>query len=84
MWIRSQNRKILIQCNNFYIDEKCGKEGSLYWVRGYYNDCPEEESYLLGVYNSLSVALDVLDSIQGRIIAKSSVYQMPLDEEDES
>ena len=86
MWFRSQNRKTLIQCNNFYIEEKYGKEGSLYWILGFYEYCSDEEedSFLLGVYNSLSTALNILDRIQYHIEAKTRVYQMPLDEGDES
>lgn len=86
MWIRSQNRRCLIQCNEFYIDEKHRKEGTAYWILGVYKEClnEEEDACLLGVYNSLSTASDILDCIQGHIIAKSPVYQMPVDEEDES
>lgn len=86
MWIRSQSRRCLIQCDEFYIDEKYGKEGPVYWILGAYQGClnEEENACFLGVYNSLSTASGILDRIQGHIIAKSPVYQMPLDEEDES
>lgn len=84
MWVRSQNRKYLVKCNIFYIDEKYGKEGPLYWIIGLNSDCSEEGSGLLGIYDSLSTALDVLCSIEGRIVAKCPVFEMPVDKEDES
>lgn len=70
MWVRSQDRKILTDVHNLYIDDI-----NQIW------DC----SALLGKYLSEEKALKVLDEIQELIYfnAKDNgfTYQMPQDEE---
>jgi hypothetical protein len=70
MWVRSQDRKILTDVHNLYIDDI-----NQIW------DC----SSLLGKYSSEEKALKVLDEIQELIYfnAKDNgfTYQMPQDED---
>ena len=73
MWVRSQDRKILIEIHNLDIDDI-----NQIW------DC----SSLLGKYSSEEKALKVIDEIQELIYfnAKDNgfTYQMPQDEEVEA
>lgn len=67
MWIRSQDRKILIEINNLDIDDI-----NQIW----------DGSSLLGKYSSEEKALKVLDEIQKRTeYLYPKVFQMPQDDE---
>ena len=74
LWIRSQNKDILIKCNSIELDDH-----STYceiWVNGF--------DKLIGNYKSEKRALEVLDEIQ-KIIKwcqddfDDYVYEMPLE-----
>lgn len=77
MWIRSQDRKALLNVNQVLISPKC---------RYYINDSLGEESNVLGVYSTEEKALKVLDEIQELIHFNAKyhngfTYQMPQDED---
>ena len=74
MWIRSQDRKALLNVNQVLISPSV--DGSIYYI----NDSLGEESNVLGIYTSEEKALKVLDWIQNQIEYKNvEVYQMPQD-----
>lgn len=58
MWIRSQDRKALLNVNQVLISPSV--DGSIYYI----NDSLGEESNVLGVYSTEEKALKVLDDIQ--------------------
>jgi len=74
MWIRSQDRRMLIKVNFAYVPsyeayyEACGKRRSI-WVH------TENDSFSVGTYATQERALEVLDEIQHTIC--HHVYQMP-------
>lgn len=73
MWIRSQDRKALLNVNQVLISHKC---------RYYINDSLGEESNVLGVYSTEEKALKVLNDIQEfNECTYSEMFQMPADEE---
>lgn len=74
MWIRSQDRKALLNVNQVLISPSV--DGSIYYI----NDSLGEESNVLDIYTSEEKALKVLDWIQNQIEYKNvEVYQMPQD-----
>lgn len=94
MWIRSQDRKALLNVNQVLISPSV--DGSIYYI----NDSLGEESNVLGVYSSHEKALKVLDEIQTCIMTEhhyhtddanctrrfftkewKETYQMPQDED---
>ena len=66
MWIRSQDKEILIKASSFRICEFCehGKVGVQYSIDG---ECANGDTYELGVYSTKEKAIKVLDMIQKRI-----------------
>ena len=76
MWIRSQDRKALLNVNQVLISPSV--DGSIHYI----NDSLGEESNVLGVYSTEEKALRVLDWIQNQIEYKNvEVHQMPQDED---
>lgn len=94
MWIRSQDRKALLNVNQVLISPSV--DGSIYYI----NDSLGEESNVLGIYTGEEKALKVLDEIQGKIECpypskvtpafgtncyhlseKGKFYEMPADED---
>ena len=90
LWIRSQNKKELIQCDNFslnYPDEFYTNNTRL--INNYEIVCyPFEHSHcILGEYSTEEKALEVLDMIEThledleyKIHNREVVFQMPDDE----
>lgn len=78
MWIRSQDRKALLNVNQVLISPSV--DGSIYYI----NDSLGEESNVLGFYSSLEKAMRVMDEIHGNLnefdLEGTVVYQMPNDE----
>ena len=95
MWIRSQDRRALLNVNQVLISPSV--YGSIYYI----NDSLGEESNVLGVYSSKEKAKKVLDEIQeaiedtfyynienlgcGSYALKKGceIYEMPQDEDSE-
>jgi hypothetical protein len=94
MWIRSQDRKALLNVNQVLISPSV--DGSIYYI----SDSLGEESNVLGIYTGEEKALRVLDEIQGKIerpypskvtpafgtncyclSEKGQFYEMPADED---
>lgn len=76
MWIRSQDRKALLNVNQVLISPSV--DGSIYYI----NDSLGEESNVLGVYSTEEKALLVLDIIQENLeYPYYEVFQMPTDTE---
>ena len=75
MWIRSQNKELLIKCNDIAIENN--------QIIGYFDKETEYEN--LGTYKSKERAIEVLDEIQELISNLSGrdsyqyypIYQMP-------
>lgn len=93
MWIRSQNKKYLINCKNLGIRKMQNK-----YVVALISEC--SDFYTLGSYSSEEKALKVLDEIQTCIMTEhryhtddenctmrfftkewKEIYQMPADED---
>lgn len=64
LWIRSQNREILMCCNDISIVNysEFGKKAKVYKIVGYFDKNTEYEE--LGSYKTKERALEVLDEIQ--------------------
>ncbi len=76
MWIRSQDRKALLNVNQVLISPSV--DGSIYYI----NDSLGEESNVLGIYTSEEKALKVLDAIEESLeYPYNEVFEMPQDEE---
>lgn len=76
MWIRSQDRKALLNVNQVLISSSA--DGSIYYI----NDSLGEESNVLGIYTSEEKAFKVLDMIQENLeYPYYNVFQMPTDNE---
>lgn len=79
MWIRSQDRKSLLNVNQVLISPSV--DGSIYYI----NDSLGEESNVLGVYTGEEKALKVLDQIQYNIELfeheLTMVFKMPQDDD---
>lgn len=76
MWIRSQDRKALLNVNQVLISPSV--DGSIYYI----NDSSGEESNVLGIYTGEQKALKVLDDIQEfNECTYSEMFQMPQDDE---
>lgn len=76
MWIRSQDRKALLNVNQVLISPSV--DGSIYYI----NDSLGEESNVLGVYSTEEKALKVLDRIEELIQYQYKLtFCMPADDE---
>lgn len=79
MWIRSQDRRALLNVNQVLISPSV--DGSIYYI----NDSLGEESNELGIYTGEEKALKVLDQIQYNMEPfehePTMVFQMPADED---
>lgn len=76
MWIRSQDRKALLNANQVLISPSV--DGSIYYI----NDSLGEESNVLGVYSTEEKALRVLDMIEKvSMYQGNTLFQMPQDED---
>lgn len=76
MWIRSQDRKALLNVNQVLISPSV--DGSIHYI----NDSLGEESNVLGVYSTEEKALKVLNDIQEfNECTYSEMFQMPQDDE---
>ena len=74
MWIRSQDKRLLINVSNVYVG---GMEDNveIYQIG-------EQFNYQLGRYSSLEKALKVLDAIENSLeYPYNTVFQMPQDDE---
>lgn len=86
MWIRSQDKTVLVKVFDFRVDCCIGLDGE-YYIQG--NLDSNYDSYILGTYKSKERAIEVLDEIQKKIIdfefgkanecliSNEVVYQMP-------
>lgn len=88
MWVRSQNKKSLVDVKGFYIDDNYShlkdywKENKYTIVGWAYEPSTEDNQRFLGMYNTKEKAMSVLDELQCRIArSESGVFQMPEDEE---
>lgn len=78
MWIRSQDRKALLNVNQVLISPSV--DGSIYYI----NDSLGEESNVLGIYTGEEKALLVLDMIEKvSMYPGNTLFQMPADEDEE-
>ena len=66
MWIRTQDREMLMDCNAVGIGLEDNK--SIY-----------SNGYVLGTYSSKERALEVLDGIQYALDSELAVFEMPLE-----
>ena len=66
MWIRTQDREMLMDCNAVGIGLEDDK--SIY-----------SNGYVLGTYSSKEQALKVLDNIQYALDSELAVFEMPLE-----
>lgn len=76
MWIRSQNKKSLLNVNQVVINNT--KDESEYYIHGY----SERGIDILGIYSSECKALMVLDMIESYLqYSHNIVLEMPQDDE---
>lgn len=93
MWVRSQDKLDLINCNAFYIEKTCSSNE--------WNVCERDRYEMVGKYSSKEKALKVMDMVQSFIealakveitsnmivrdnnnkIINNMIFQMPLDSE---
>ena len=65
MWIRSQDKTVLVKVFDFRVDCCIGLDGEFY-IQG--NLDSNYDSYILGTYKSKERAIEVLDEIQEGMI----------------
>lgn len=75
LWIRNQNKKLLIKCNNVIIDEYLDSHID---IRQYNS---ESGSFKLGSYESVERAKEILDEIQ-KILSYRIIQSKPLNTND--
>lgn len=79
MWVRSQDKRRLIKCNNLSIKNGVGLLVGKFTI--------EESGITLGIYSNEKKALKVLDMIEGAIQQTEfphhiyPIFQMPQDSE---
>lgn len=66
LWVRTQNKKQLIKCENIYIDN-VGYISQTYYINA--------DSIRLGEYKTEERALEVLNEIQNIIKPRSDIFQ---------
>lgn len=74
MWIRSQDKEILAECNAVVINPS---DNSDYYIYAY---CKNDRVYL-GHYSTREKALKVLDDIEDYAARGYDFYRMPQDDE---
>lgn len=75
MWVRSQDRKLLIDVDNIYVGMGFGDKVEIYKIGEHFN-------YHLGWYSDEKKALKVLDAIEDSLESPYNyVFQMPQDKE---
>ena len=76
MWIRSQDKEVLLNVNQVAINNT--KDESEYYIHGY----SERGIDILGIYSSECKSLMVLDKIESYLeYSHNIVFQMPQDDE---
>ena len=78
MWIRAQDKTILLDCDSFAVEDHSGKH-EVITLSG-----KSGISISLGIYSSFRKALKVLDEIQEHINSNADMFQMPQDEDVEA
>lgn len=77
MWVRTQNKKALVDVKAFDIVKRREKIYIIGYLKSINDNC-----FNLGIYKTEEKAMSVLDDLQCRIArTESGVYQMPEDEE---
>ncbi len=75
LWIRSQDKKNLINCARIWIEGSGIRYKETNYVRGSTYDYNND--YVLGEYSSKQRALEVLDAIQYALSTKNELFEMP-------
>ena len=85
MWVRSQDKRYLVDVKRCFISSYYHKHQDKYRIAGLICESQMEGSiWALGTYKTEEKAMSVLDELQFRIArSESGVYQMPKDEADE-
>ncbi len=78
MWIRSQEKSLLINAEVFYIEERFEVEEKRKYFKIY--AAKDNDRYSLGIYTSREKANSILTRI-GRFVNSERVFYMPADEE---
>jgi hypothetical protein len=77
MWVRSQDKRLLIDADKIFVSKKDDSKYEIFNIGETYN-------YTLGFYSSLEKAMRVMDEIHGNLnefdLEVTVVYQMPNDE----
>lgn len=79
MWVRSQDKKSLVDVKGCFID--CSWKENEFEIAGTCQSSSEGKLWLLGTYKAKVNAMSVLDDLQCRIArSESGVFQMPKDD----
>lgn len=70
MWVRSQNKSALVNCDNFCIKSEIAYDGTYYEIKSSVND----KIYTLGVYSYKEDVLEVMNEIQDLINNNSKKF----------
>ena len=89
IWVRSQDKEILVEASNFRIFEGLDKGKVSYYTVDIDSDLPQHPfTFELGKYSTKEKAIKVLDMIQGLILytyyggtEPKKLFQMPQDDE---
>ena len=90
IWVRSQDKEMLVEASNFRIFEGLDKGKVSYYTVDIDSDLPQHPfTFELGRYSTKEKALKVLDKIQRAITSQLCdinriVFQMPQDDEVEA
>ena len=79
MWVRSQDKKVLIDAKAIYWGKKAYVDSYMVYTKDLLRNTTEDIE--LGFYKTSKKAMQVLDELQCRIArSESGVYQMPEDD----
>ena len=81
MWVRSQDKKSLVDVKGCFIVNDCLWKENEREIVGMCESSAEGKLWLLGTYKAKEKAMSVLDELQCRIArSETGVYQMPEDD----
>ena len=82
MWVRSQDKKSLVNVKGCFISDYYSCKELKYEIVGMCESLATCNQWSLGIYKTEEKVMKILDELQYRIArSESGVYQMPEDEE---
>jgi hypothetical protein len=76
MWVRSQNKKVLLECTSFSVTKNFGgkKKGAI--IGSTSNGFWGNKDIVLGLYDTEEIAVSELTRLQTELINEVKIYEM--------